>query len=287
MASGTAAAGGAGSASTSADLEEVAVTKARLKSMTGGLDDFAALLKAGNRQRRELDEQRIAELKAQVFELEKTVAVETDRRAETARALQAWAEVQVAGIKKRTDAMLEGSKAEMQLKFDALHSRIGELEVKFEADCARVMADVKKRNEDLVESLRAFAVAFEAERKSRMEREQRILDRLGKQEHESMRRFDEERHTREQIYMATRKELESAVAVRTKADEKFQEAMFAELASVKNAVTAEEVGCLAQLTRLATLWGGCYNLHSLYGAIAVRSAVVLNVAFLSYALAAG
>lgn len=243
MASSGTAAGGAGSGgpSSGTDLEEVAVTKARLKSMTDGLDDFAALLKAGNRQRRELDEQRIAELKAQVFELEKTVAVETDRRAETARALQSWAEVQVAGIKKRTEAMLEGSKAEMQLKFDALHARVGELEVKFEADCARVMADVRKRNEDLVESLRAFAVAFEAERKSRMEREQRILDRLGKQEHESMRRFDEERHTREQIYMATRKELESAVSVRTKADEKFQEAMFAELASVKNAVTAEEV----------------------------------------------
>jgi hypothetical protein len=233
-----AAAGGAGSGAALA--EEAAATKARLESMTSGLDDFAALLKAGNRQRRELDEHRIAELKAQVFDLERGVGVESERRAEGARALQSWAESQVAGIRSRVDALLEGARADMAIKQDALHARIAALEAKFEADCARVMADVKKRNEDLVESLRAFAATFEAERAARMEREQRILDRLARQEHESARRADEERATREQAYMATRRALEESVAARVKADDKFQEALLGELAALKNAVAAEE-----------------------------------------------
>jgi hypothetical protein len=215
-------------------------TKARLQSMTDGLDDFAALLKAGSRQRREVDEHRIAELKAQVLELERAVSIETDRRSETARALQAWAETQVAGIRSRMEALLSASKVEAQSKFDAVHARIAGLETKFEADCVKVMADVKKRNEDLVETLRVFNASFETERRARMEREQAILDRLAKQEHESLRRFDDERHVREQTYMATKRVLEEAVASRTKADEKFQEATLAELAAIKNAVVAEE-----------------------------------------------
>jgi DNA helicase IV len=95
------------------------------------------------------------------------------------------------------------------------------------------MADVKKRNEDLVQSLREFNAAFEAERASRMEREQRIVDRIARQEHESIRRFDEERQTREQIYITAKKKLEDAVLARTKTDEKFQAAMWEELAAVK------------------------------------------------------
>jgi SF-assemblin/beta giardin len=215
-------------------------TKQKLKSLTEGLDEFASLLQAGSRQRKEVDEQRIAELKLQVHELEREISVETERRGETSRALQAWGETQVATIKTKLEALLASNKAEIAVKFDALHRRIDEVEVKFESDRERVMADVKKRNDELLENLRAFAAVFEAERKSRMEREQRILDRLAKQEHESIKRFDDERHIREQVYMATKKSLEEAVTTRSKLSEKFEEATLSELAALRNAIIAEE-----------------------------------------------
>lgn len=230
------------SASTAASLKafDPVATKQKLKNLTEGLDEFASLLQAGARQRKEVDEQRLAELKVMVHALEREISVETERRGETARALQTWAEAQVAAIKTKLEALLSANKAEIGVQFDALHRRIDEVEVKFEKDRERVMADVKKRNDELLENLRAFAAVFEAERKSRMEREQRILDRLAKQEHESIKRFDEERHTREQTYMATKKSLEEAVTTRSKLSEKFEEATLSELAALRNAVIAEE-----------------------------------------------
>lgn len=226
-------------------------TKARLKSMTEGLDEFSHLLRTGTRQRKEKDDHRVAELKAEMATVERTISMEVDKRVEMAKALQVWADTQVTGLRNRLEASVTASKLDIEGKVLEIRSRIGRLETSFEADRIRVMEDVRRRNEELVASLREFNAAFEADRAARMEREQFILERIAKQEHESIRRFDEERQVREQIYLATKKRLEDAVAARTKTDDKFQTSVLAEVAAVKNALAAEESKRIAEDDEIA------------------------------------
>jgi hypothetical protein len=64
---------------------------------------------------------------------------------------------------------------------------------------AAVSEDVRSRNEELAASLKAFNTAFEEERRSRLEREKAILDKLSAEEHGSLARYEEERSAREQV----------------------------------------------------------------------------------------
>lgn len=124
-------------------------------------------------------------------------------------------------------------------RIGALNDRVAKLEQKFEEDRIKTLEEVEKRNRDLVAELRAFHDTFEAERKSRLEREQRILDRLGAAEHEADSNWNKERSEREQIYMAVKKRLEDAVETRTRIDDKFQSGVFLEIAAIKNGIAAE------------------------------------------------
>jgi hypothetical protein len=91
-------------------------TKTRLKSMTDGLEDFSNLLRTGNRQRREREDHRIAELKAEIATVERTIATEIDKRVEMAKALQSWAETQVIAIRNKLEALLSAAKADSDKK---------------------------------------------------------------------------------------------------------------------------------------------------------------------------
>lgn len=226
-------------------------TKTRLKSMTEGLEDFSQLLRTGNRQRREKEDHRVAELKSDIAAAERTIIVESEKRVEMGRALQSWAETQVVAIRTRLESLISAARQDMDAKFAALHTRIDSLEATFHEDRERVMADVRKRNEELVEALKEFNAAFEIERAARLEREQKIRDRIAKLEHESVYRFDEERQVREQVYIGAKRRLEDAVIARTKADEKFQTSVWEEVAAIKNALAAEESARIAEDNEIA------------------------------------
>ena len=214
-------------------------TAAALGAMLTQFDSFEGQLRNGTRQRREKDEHRVAELRATLVAVELEVQEEASRRAEATKALQAWAETQVLGVRTRLEELLAAAHADACARVAALNERVAALERSFAADRARVLEEVDKRNRDLVAALQAFHEAFEAERRDRVVREQRILDRLGAAEHEAIAVWDSERLQREQVYMAVKRRLEEAVEARTKLDDRFQSSTFAEIAALKNGLQAE------------------------------------------------
>jgi hypothetical protein len=210
-----------------------------LDKMLNDFDKFEGVLRNGTRQRREKDESRVAELRSIVTRVESDVAQEADRRAEAAKALQAWAETQVLSVRTRLEERLGAAHADTVRRIDALNARVTALEAKFEADRVKVLEEVDRRNRELVAALQAFHEAFEAERASRLAREQAILDRLGLAEHDALAVWDKERAEREQVYMGVKRRLEDALEARTSVDDKFQSSVFAEVAALKNGLSAE------------------------------------------------
>ena len=242
------------SAPTVVDPDRVAPereTSEVLGKMLADFGDFEGQLRNGTRQRREKDEHRVAELRATLKEVEAEVAEEARRRIEATKALQGWAETQVLGVRTRLEELLAAQHADALARVAALQERVARLERSFEADRARVLEEVDRRNRELVAALNAFHEAFEAERRDRVVREQRILDRLGAAEHEAIAVWDAERLQREQVYMAVKRRLEDAVEARTKADDRLQASVFAEMAALKNGIAAEAVARGAEDDSLA------------------------------------
>jgi hypothetical protein len=215
------------------------ITKTTLDKMLNDFGDFEGQLRNGTRQRREKDEHRVAELRSTIKEVESEVSEEAQRRIEATKALQAWAETQVLSVRTRLEELLISQHTDALQRVAVLTSRVAALEKTFEADQARVLDEVDRRNKELVAALQAFHESFEAERRDRILREQRILDRLGAAEHEAIAVWDAERLQREHVYMGVKKRLEEAVEARTKSDDRLQSSVFAELGAIKNGIAAE------------------------------------------------
>jgi hypothetical protein len=248
-----------------------------------GLDSFEAALRNGTRARREKEEARVADLRSSILTVEQRLSEEAERHVEAARALQAWAEAQVDGVRVRLEEQLSAASADAAARTAALVARVDALEARFEADRAATLAIVETRNKDLVERLQAFHAAFEAERAARLAREAALLQRLGTAEHEASAAWEAERAEREQVrppppsspffsraappraraftplpqrarpqvYMTAKRRIEEAIAAREKADGKFQSATLCELAAIKSGIASEAAARAAEDDHLA------------------------------------
>ncbi len=66
----------------------------KLDKMISGLDDFQAVMREGTRAKKETDAHKLAELRAEIEVLERTVTATSEKRAEVAKSISAWAQSQ-------------------------------------------------------------------------------------------------------------------------------------------------------------------------------------------------
>lgn len=215
-------------------------TKQKLAQMMNAFDDFEGVMKEGTRQRREKDEHRLAQLKNEMGTLEKTMSSEIKRRLEMSKSFQSWCESQIAAFQDRMEVNLRKRNVELQANIDKLNARVDALEEKFEEDKLRMMQEIEERNARLTKQLNEFQAIFDAEVKSRLEREAKIAADLAEAEAETKVNFETERTHRETVYQGLKTKLDDAIRSRTKGDEKFQAFVAEEIASIKNAIRKEQ-----------------------------------------------
>jgi hypothetical protein len=137
-------------------------------------------------------------------------------------------------------AEMEEREARVQARLDSLNSQIDSMAEQFAADKAEVLAKVAAENKQLAAELAAFNEKFEEERADRLRREEVIAERQAAAEQRTADQFESERGAREASVMALKTRIDEATTRINKADGKFQEAVTAELATLRNAVAAEE-----------------------------------------------
>lgn len=215
-------------------------TKARL---TGILESFSAFdtdMKIGTRQRREKNEHRISQLTAELTRLEKMLNVEIKRRIELNKSVQSWTEGEIEKVTSTFRDMITERSDAIQGRLTQIVQKIDSLESKFDVEMARVPVDIARRTEELTAMLVSFETKFEEERKSRLEREGRILKQLSDHEQEAERELETERSAREATHAELRRILDDNIRSRLKGDERFQSLVAEELAGLKNAVQHEQ-----------------------------------------------
>ena len=214
-------------------------TKERLATIVQGFDTFDSEMKVGTRQRREKDEFKIAELKAEMKRLDGDLVAEIKRRTEMNKSTQMWFEGQLSELNRSFHATLEERTVKTTLRLEVLEENITALDVRFEKEKAMILQEIDDRGRELARLLNEFKDEFERERVLRLEREEKLIKQLTDQEYVTNERFENQIQTRETRYAAIRVILEDNIKLRDKAEERFQSFFEREIHKLHNDVRAE------------------------------------------------
>lgn len=214
-------------------------TKERLSSIVQGFDSFDSEMKIGTRQRREKDEFKIAELKAEMKRLDEELTSEIKRRTEMNKSTQAWFEEQLleTNIKFR-DILQEKSEQSIE-KLDRLDDRITALGQHFEEEKATILEQIKLRGEELARMLYDFKEEFDRDRELRLARDAQMVKQLTDHEHVVSEEFESQIQSREARYSALKIILEDNIRLRDTAEERFQSFFEREVHRLHNDVREE------------------------------------------------
>eukprot|EP00624_Nannochloropsis_granulata_P001222 evm.model.NODE_15787_length_6194_cov_25.354376.2 len=172
-------------------------TKQKLASIIDGFSHLDLEVKMGTQQRREKDESRLQELRASVIKIDKALSAEIKRGLERNKALEKWAEEQLAATASSFSARLEERTQEAQERLGVLRNRVDSLEEFFAREREQALGMVEERGAVLMQTLAELQEGVDVERRERLEREGRLLRQLGEHEQEVALRFEQERTSRE------------------------------------------------------------------------------------------
>ncbi|KAG9402267.1 hypothetical protein AC1031_006894 [Aphanomyces cochlioides] len=214
-------------------------TKTKLDKMMNAFASFDDNMRIGTRQRRERDEHRLAEMRAEMTRLEKALNAEIKRRFEMNKSLQAMCEDTVATMTNKFDALLADWMAKVDARLAALADKIQALETQFEYEKVHIPEVIEARTTELTSKLSNFMEAFEEERKRRLDREAEILKRLSDHEQLVADQFSKERRDREVKSTELKESLDTYTKTRLRGDNKFQLVAQQEIATIQNLLVQE------------------------------------------------
>ncbi|KAF0684981.1 Aste57867_23010 [Aphanomyces stellatus] len=214
-------------------------TKTKLNKMMNAFASFDDNMRIGTRQRRERDEHRLAEMRAEMTRLEKALNAEIKRRFEMNKSLQALCDDSVASMTAKFDALLADWMARIDARLASLADKIQALEAQFEYEKVHIPQVIEERTNELTTKLSNFMDAFEMERQRRLDREAEILKRLSDHEQFVAEQFAKERRDREVKSTELKESLDTYTKTRLRGDDKFQTAAQAEIAKIQNLLVQE------------------------------------------------
>lgn len=221
------------------DAQKSSATKDMLKGIMGQFAQFDTEMKIGTRQRREEDENRIAQAQKNMAELEQTLKSETKRRQEMNKSIQSWMDDEVGTMKQDFANWTETSKVHVDQRVAKAQTRLDELEEGFDQMQIDIPALIKKNTDEINRDFWQFQKDFEAEKERRMKEEGKILNRLANHEHHVSSKFDSMRDLRQNKYLELQAEFDKFQKLKMKSEEHFKKYFQEEVADIKNAILLE------------------------------------------------
>jgi hypothetical protein len=158
--------------------------------------DFRDLMRERTKQRKEREDAQLANLRVQVRRLEAALGAETKRRVQAVAAAQAQAQQAVEQVAQQWKASLEKEGNETNARVAMLEERLDLLEQRWEKDVQDVGTAITTRSLTWKAALEDLKAQADAERKSRLQREGRLLQRIQDVSEQYQEQWKEERHTR-------------------------------------------------------------------------------------------
>lgn len=159
-------------------------------------EEFAALLRERTKQRKEREDAALAELRVHVRRLEAALTAETKRRVAAVSELQTQAKHAVDTVLVQWKESLGRESAETQERLNVLEQRLVALEERWERDVKALDGTIANKAKAWKTSLEELQSQAETERKARLQREGKILQRIQELSEQYQEQWKEERHAR-------------------------------------------------------------------------------------------
>ena len=152
-------------------------TTKRLESIMASFDAFDADMRIGTRQRREKDEFKVFTMQQQMAVLERSLHNEVKKRTEMTKSIKTWCDTQGAEMRSKFQHDVNERRIKLQERVDGLRERTNDMRRRFTVDMHAIPLDIEARGKALAERLHHTMEQFDAESKSRKEREASMLRR--------------------------------------------------------------------------------------------------------------
>ncbi|KAL7476433.1 hypothetical protein ACHAW6_002298 [Cyclotella cf. meneghiniana] len=158
--------------------DTVSPAKKKIDAMVMGDGNFEALMKERAKQRKEKEEQSLAQIKVQLTAAERALTAESQRRIQTTHALQLSCTQKIQEMEAHFERILHERSLRMEERLATVQQKMEELTLRFEEEKDRVPREMEKRGEELLEMMESFKLELAQERSDRLSREGRILKQM-------------------------------------------------------------------------------------------------------------
>ena len=159
-------------------------------------EEFANLMRERTKQRKEREDAALAHLRVQVRRLEAALAAETKRRVQAVAEVKKEAQAAIDQVSSQWKESLEKEGTEADERLSLLDERISILEKRWEEDVIGLETAITTKATVWKSALEDVQNQAEAERKSRLQREGRLMQRIQEVSDEYQEKWKEERRDR-------------------------------------------------------------------------------------------
>jgi len=212
----------------------------KLSSMVLGDGGFESLMKERSQQRREKEEQSLAQVMIQLTTAERALSMETQRRIESTHAIQKSCTQKIIEMENNFQRILDERTQRMEERLASVQEKVEELAANFEEERASVPAYMSKTGEELVNMVATFQKELVDERNDRLNREGRILKQMDDHASEIITSIEDEAKKCDEIAITLQERIETNEHLRAQNERDIQERIQNELSELRGMIDKEK-----------------------------------------------
>ena len=211
----------------------------RLAKVKSNLNSLGDTLRADVHSKREYEENRIFEVRELTNKIEKHLALEVKRRADSDKVLQNMFEAKMKEMQDVMEKKFSDKSLQMQMNIDLLTKKIVSLEKELVNEREKNTQLVQKVSYDVQQNLQTIRNSLEQEKVQRTEKEAQQLRKSAEGIYSIQEKLEVERHAREVGMEGLRAAISKLSQDRDKHDEKFKSLVLGDIEQLKAAVRFE------------------------------------------------
>lgn len=212
----------------------------KLGSMVLGDGGFESLMKERSQQRREKEEQSLAQVMIQLTAAERALSMETQRRIDSTHAIQKSCTQKIIEMELNFQRILDERTRRMEERLASVQEKVEELSAKFEAERETVPKDMERTGQELLHMVATFQKELADERADRLNREGRILKQMDDHASDIITSIENESNEREQIAYSLRDRIATNEHLRAQNERDLQERIQSELSELRGLIDKEK-----------------------------------------------
>lgn len=173
------------------------------------------------------------------MKLEKTLNAEIKRRVEANKALQEMFEGQILSVQEKLETGFDERLDKVEDIINTVSDRLALIERDFAVERDRYVRDIEDKNALVARDVNALQTAFENERMVRAEKEAILVKRLGDIESKTEEKIDTSKIMLDNRVLQIRTEMEDLYRTNLQGEDKFEQFILEEVATLKNSVLIE------------------------------------------------